>query len=265
MNVHLVVQDPAGAHRLTPPRKPDLLTDPESVHRRVDELLTRRRPADPPGVVGALDGLCRTVRDDLDLVGATVSLIPSIGTHTVCAASSPAARRLDEAQFNVGEGPARDAFVARRPVLAADLENTHAQRWPGWIPAALADGVTGVYSFPLHVGAAIFGVLTLYAGERALDQERMITATAFAELATEILLDGTLPGGDSQWEPDLGRTLERHAYVYQAQGMVMVALGVTLAEALAIMRAHAWANGDDLTELAGEIVAGQLMPSRDIS
>lgn len=57
--------------------------------------------------------------------------------------------------------------------------------------------------------------------------------------------------------------LETHAHVYQAQGMLMVDLGISLPEALARMRAHAWATGQDLTTLAGEIVAGQTRLPRD--
>ena len=45
--------------------------------------------------------------------------------------------------------------------------------------------------------------------------------------------------------------------VYQAQGMVMVELGVTLEVALARMRAVAFADGISLQELAADIVAGR--------
>ena len=210
------------------------MRDLEPARRRIDALLESRRPSDALGVVGGLDGLCRTVSEDLCLIGATVSLMPDVGTHAVCATSSSRARRLDDAQFDVGEGPAREAFAARRPVLAPQLEGTHAMRWPGWVTAALAEGVTGVYSFPLHVGAAIFGVLTLYSGRAALDRDELVTATTFAEVATALLLDGTITGEngvDGGLQPDLGAVLDGHAYVYQAQGMVMVTLGVSLAEA----------------------------------
>jgi len=82
-------------------------------------------------------------------------------------------------------------------------------------------------------------------------------------VATEILLDGSLPQDGRRLEPGLDATLDTHAHVYQAQGMVMAELGVSLAEALARMRAHAWATGQDLTTLAGEILAGRERPGRD--
>ncbi len=55
----------------------------------------------------------------------------------------------------------------------------------------------------------------------------------------------------------IDRGLDGHAHVYQAQGMVMVQLGVALPEALARMRAHAYAHDVTLVELATEIVEGR--------
>lgn len=224
--------------------------------------------ADPeparPGVVGALEGLCRTAATELPLLGAVVSLMPSASAHAIAAASSPPVRLLEDAQFGVGEGPTRDAFLARRPVLVADLAAAGVARWPVWTPRALAAGAHEVHALPLHVGATIFGVLTLYVcADGALTPDGLRTAVVLAETATEVLLDGSLPGGGDRLEPVLDATLHTHAHVYQAQGMVMVELGVSLPEALALMRSHAWANGQDLTTLAGEIVAGRTMIPRD--
>lgn len=216
-------------------------------------------------MVASLDRLCRAACEDLDLSGAAATLMPSVGAHTVAAAFPTAAHALEVAQFGVGEGPSRDAFTGRRPVLVSDLAQDGLPRWPGWAPAALAAGVLSSYSFPLQVGAATFGVLGLYPGRSpGLDAAGLETALVFAEVATEMLLDGSLSGDGRQLERGLGATLDTHAQVYQAQGMVMVELGVSLAEALARMRAHAWATGQDLTTLAGEIVAGREMPSRDV-
>lgn len=243
--------------------KPDLVTDAASTRQRVDELLRRHRPTEEHGAVAALDHLCRVACDDLAILGVTATMLPDLGAHVVAAASSAAARVLEEAQFGVGEGPTRDAFSARRPVLISDLEGRGLSRWPGWAPVALDAGVCAAYALPLHVGASSFGVLTFYVDTPPVfDTEALQTALVFAEIATEILLDGSLS--------DVGHPLvhveaaiDTHAQVFQAQGMVMVALAVSLPEALARMRAHAWATGLDLTTLAGEIVAGRLTLPRD--
>lgn len=237
------------------------MDEARSSRRRVDELLRGHGFGDGRGVVEALEGLCRCATDDLALLGAAATLMPTLGTNTV-SASTPVARQLEEAQFGLGEGPTRDAFTARRPVLLADLVDRGTPRWPGWAPVALDAGVFAAYALPLHVGATIFGALTLYTGRRALGGDGLETAFVFAEVATEVLLDrGT--GKGPTLAPDLDAALDTHAHVYQAQGMVMVDLGVTLAEALARMRAHAWATDEDLTTLASAIVAGRVAIPRD--
>ncbi len=57
-----------------------------------------------------------------------------------------------------------------------------------------------------------------------------------------------------RWPAD---SLRFRSEVYQAQGMVMIDLGIGLADALARMRAHAFASGIDLDVLARDIIAGR--------
>ena len=53
----------------------------------------------------------------------------------------------------------------------------------------------------------------------------------------------------------LDEAIEHRAEVFQAQGMVMVQLGVPLAEALVRIRAHAYAHDRPLNKVAADIVA----------
>lgn len=215
-------------------------------------------------MAGALQGLCLAMAEDLDLLGAVVTLMPSVEAPAVSAASSPTARRVEEAQFGVGEGPSRDASSGRRPVLVAELAEAGVRRWPGWAPVALAAGVRAVYAFPLHVGASGFGVLTAYRGPGAgLTGGGLQTALVFSEATTDLLLDGSVPANGRGLESVLSATLDTNGVIYQAQGMVMVELGVSLPEALAHMRAHAWLTGQELTALARDILEGRAMPTRD--
>lgn len=119
------------------------------------------------------------------------------------------------------------------------------------------EGLCASYSFPLHVGAARLGVLDLY-GERvhSLEPDQTSMAFIFAEVATERLLE---PGSGSGWLLD-DRTVasvERRAEIHQAQGMVTVDLGLDLAEALALMRAHAFSRDLPLLQIAQGIISGE--------
>ena len=57
--------------------------------------------------------------------------------------------------------------------------------------------------------------------------------------------------------------LDLRTEVYQAQGMVMVQLDITLNAALARMRATAFSRGVDLGQLSADIVAGRAQLTDD--
>lgn len=243
----------------------------DNVHNGVPlgDVRERVRDAVRACQAGALDvapGLACLVKvavDELHMSGAVVSLMATSGatpgqSGTIAAASSDQARLVEELEFSLGEGPGNDAFLTSRPVLTPDLERAFG-RWPGYAPAALAGGSCAVFAFPMHVGAARFGVLTLHAPQpRSLTASDIATSLMMAELATEIVLDGFSPVGESgpPAPPRLGVDGPRDR-VYQAQGMVMVHLGVSLPEALARMRAHAFASDQDLADLAADILTGR--------
>ncbi len=215
------------------------------------------------GAAATLQRLCLALTFDLQLAGAALTLFPEVGSHAVAAASSPLTRSTEELQFDAGEGPTRDAYHGSEPVVAVN-EGSLVAHWPGFAPAALAAGVSAAFSLPLHVGAARFGALTLYwhrPSSPAIGDLRR--ALVFADLATEFLVDSSyLFAGDGP-DPALVSALDTHGHIYQAQGMVMMDLRVGLPEALARMRAQAYASGQNLTELAGQIIAGKTVVVKD--
>lgn len=235
-----------------------------TTRQRAVELIQRElRVGDPPGAAGLLGRLCRAVTQDRGLCGAAVTVLPEPGSHSVVAASSAAIRGTEELQFDSGEGPTRDAYRGHRPVVAADLEAV-VGRWPGFAPAALGAGVSAVFALPLHVGAARLGALTLYWQRPQRPEAPDLSASlVFAELATEILVDASYASPSEGVDPSLHNALETHGHIYQAQGMVMVDLKVSLPESLARMRAHAYASGQDLAALASDILDGKTVLQRD--
>jgi hypothetical protein len=226
-------------------------------------LLARRLVADEDpdgvhGVGGSLQRLCRSSTRHLALRGAAISLMSEAGSQGIAAASDNGIKEIDELQFTTGVGPCHDAFSARRPVLTPDLGSGNGDRWPGYTSAAISSGVGAVFAFPLHVGAIALGVLDLYADRPStLDERQLAMALTFAQLATETLLDGELtsPGGDL--EPSLKTAMDSRAEIHQAQGMLMFSLKVGPTEALARMRAYAFAHDQPLIDLAREIIAGR--------
>jgi hypothetical protein len=217
-----------------------------------------------PGAFGRMERLCTTLSRNLPAAGVGVSVLTDdrqLG-GTV-AASDPVSWRLDELQFTLGEGPCIDAYQLRRPVLEPDLFGHGSSRWPGYAAAAQDEGFRAVFAFPLQIGTARAGAMDVYRREAgALSHQALSEALTFAEVAMQLLLDSQIaprPGHGAELEDALAYRVE----VYQAQGMVMVDLGVTLDEAMARLRAHAYAHERSLTDVARDVVDGSLRLSKD--
>lgn len=218
-----------------------------------------------PGTIGRLERLCSALSRALPATGVGVSLLTedNYGGGTV-AASDSASRVLEELQFTLGEGPCIDAYASRRPVLEPDLGGHGIRRWPGYGPAAQGKGVEAVFAFPLQVGAARAGALDIYRDvPGSLAPDGLTQAFTFAEVAMGLLVDGQDGVATSQGSSDLDDVLAHRLEVYQAQGMVMVDLGVGIDEAMARLRGYAYAEGRYLSDVARDVVAGKLTLDRD--
>ena len=212
-----------------------------------------------------LHSLCGAVVRSLPASGAALSVMTPDGDRGLVIASDRTSRLMAELQVTLGEGPVIDAYALRRPVLESRLDGDPMIRWPSFAPAAIAAGVHAVFAFPLQMGAARLGVLDLHradAGELSVDALRK--ALTFAEVAVMTLLDDRRPPNDSGSGPlGLEQAMADQSELYQAQGMVKVQLGVSLGEAMARIRAHAYASDRSLTDVAHGIVTRELRLDRD--
>jgi AmiR/NasT family two-component response regulator len=78
-----------------------------------------------------------------------------------------------------------------------------------------------------------------------------------------MLLDGQELAAEGAAADGLAEVLEYRLELYQAQGMVMVQMGVTLVEALAILRAYAYSRDRDLGDVARDVVTRGLRLDED--
>lgn len=204
--------------------------------------------------------LCVDCASVLDLSATAMALMNDEGHQGVVGASGPLATHLEELQFELGEGPSLDASRAKTPVLQPDLAAGSMARWPGFGPAALAAGVRAVFALPLQVGATQMGALCLYRSNPGRwDHDGTATAMAYADAAVAVLLRlqaQTQPG--PALHPELDAPLEHRAEVHQATGFLSVQSSVGLAEALLLLRAHAFASSRPLLETARDVLAGRL-------
>ena len=215
------------------------------------------------GTAGWLTGLCRTLARELPASGAGISLMTEAGTSATAAASDANYQAVEELQFTLGEGPCLEAFASGRPVLVPDLDADATGRWPVYRSDVQAHGIRAVFAFPLQMGTARLGAMDVFREQVGpLSGSALAQALTFAEVATMTLIDGQENAPDDQ-PAGLGVALDTSLEVYQAQGMVMVQLGVSLHEALARIRAYAYANDRALGSVARDIVGRKLSLERD--
>lgn len=203
--------------------------------------------------VHSLKRLCVGCVEHLSASGAGVSVVTGSGSRDIVFATDHVSAQIEELQVSLGEGPCVDAWSSRFPVIEPDLLQTSPGRWPMFAPAARAAGAAAVFALPLQVGQARVGALDLYRDTPGmLSDAEIVDAVRIGDAVTQVLL---------KIEP---APSEFSAEVYQAAGMITVQLEVDLPEALARLRAHAYAEERPLREVARDVVARQLRLERDL-
>jgi hypothetical protein len=207
----------------------------------------------------SMAAVCTAAARHLGVDGASVTVMRTLLVREPLFASDELSARLEELQFTTGEGPGAEDFRMGSPVLIPDLESA-AARWPGFVPEAVAAGARAMFALPLQTGAIRVGVLSLYrALPGPLSVGELADVLVFADIALQLLLDAASGiSGLAAYRPPLDGLSDRRAVVYQATGMISVQLGVSLEEALARLRAHAFAASAVLGDIAGDVVSRRL-------
>jgi hypothetical protein len=204
-------------------------------------------------------GMCSACATVLLAAGAAIVVMINDAMPAVTYSSDARVSGLEDLQFVLGVGPGPDAYREAVPVTETDLVNEPPSRWAGFAAAAVDAGVTAVFSFPLRVGAARLGVLTLYRDRPgSLDDERYTDALFMAGIITRAVLAMQAGASDGMLAAELSDGGVDHAEVHQASGMVSVQLDVGVGEALARLRGRAFVDGVTVHSVAVDVLAGRL-------
>jgi hypothetical protein len=176
----------------------------------------------------------------------------------VLAVAGRNAEELAELQFALGEGPCLDAFLSGVPTFAEDLGN-RGGRWPIFSSRAAEIGVQAEFSLPLQLGAAPVGVLDLSREQAGmLSDEHLAEALTAADIVTDAVLFLQGSSGGSELAALLDPIGQDRMVVHQATGMVSVQLDVTIADALATLRAAAFRSARSIYDVAVDVVDRRL-------
>lgn len=189
----------------------------------------------------------------IPVAGASVSTIGDLfGSETV-EASDAIIGRIDELQFDLGEGPCWDAVATGRPVLEPDLRRP-IREWPVFADSLRREHEVGaIFAFPISVGSLRLGAVDLYNHDPvSLDDESVGRLLVFSGLIGRRVLERAVLLSDDS----LGDGLSRHSrrLVHQATGFVIAQLGVSADDAVLLIQAHAFSAGLSMDEVATRIL-----------
>ena len=203
--------------------------------------------------------LCEVSRRILGVTAAgIVFFTDEIPLGSACT-TSPMVEVVENLQHALGEGPCVDAYSHGRPVLEPDLANPGAPRWPAFTAPALEAGVRAIFAFPVGVGSARLGALSLCVDRPgALTDDQHADALVMATVAAESLLAMQAGGPGGRLAAELEASSDLHYVVHQAAGMVSAQLEVGVGEALVRLRAHSFAVERPLAGVAADVVGRRL-------
>jgi hypothetical protein len=214
--------------------------------------------------ISSLKRLCVGCVRHLSASGAGVSVVTGGGARDVVFATDGVSAQIEDLQVSLGEGPCIDAWSSGRPVIEPDLSRTSLGRWPVFAPAARAAGAAAVFALPLQVGQARVGALDVYRDTPGgLSDADVHDALRLGDVLTQVLVEMRSAETKPTAEGSDGG-LPVSAEVYQAAGMLTVQLEMDITEALARLRAHAYAEERPLREVARDVVARRLRLERDL-
>jgi hypothetical protein len=224
-----------------------MMSDRPEMVLRLTRSLARLRLPDPLPL-----RLCHAVIDVVDAQGGAISLGFSTSQRTLLCATSQAASRYEDAQDLVREGPSLDAFRTASAVCSLG-EADQIRRWPR-LAAALSGPAPGqVFALPMRPSSSVIGVLTIHHESAVLGSVDVMPELQFLADAVGAAIIGDLPAHD-----DPSELWSERDRISQATGMVVAQLGLDAPDALAVLRAHAFAQETSVEDVSRLIVAREL-------
>jgi GAF domain-containing protein len=202
--------------------------------------------------------LCSRFVDSLAVTGASISMFGADGRGSTICASDELAGRLDELQFDLGEGPHWEVLRTRRPLVHEDLLQSAHSSWPVFGAAVVDLGVRALFAFPVTASEVTVGVVDLYrTTPGGLGDDGMAAALSLAERIAGPALRAAFRSAEEE-RPSGATVSAMRREVHQAIGMILVQLDTNAAEAFSRLRGHAFSTGRSVQDVARDVVAREL-------
>jgi len=166
---------------------------------------------------------------------------------------------VEDLQFTLNEGPCIDTYTSGEPVLEPHLREPDEVRWHEFSGPALAAGVEAIFGFPIVAGDIRLGALDLYVDQPwELTPKQHADAVIMAGVVADAILSLQSRADPGQLAIDLEIGARLRSVVHQASGMLAVQLEIPVADALARLRAYAYAEDRPIKDVARAIVGREL-------
>ncbi|HEU0206664.1 MAG TPA: GAF and ANTAR domain-containing protein [Pseudolysinimonas sp.] len=199
--------------------------------------------------------LCHPFLQNLPITGASVTVVnASRSQHSVCSSDSIASR-VDELQFEFGEGPQWKAVATGELVVVPDMAADLHGDWPIFWSEVRQLAVGALFAVPMRMGAVTVGAVTLYRsspGDLSPEQRSSALAigSAIASAAVHRAMRSALD--DDEDESPTSPAFRRE--VHQATGMILAQLNTTATIAYSRLQAYAFAHGRHIQDVARDVV-----------
>ncbi len=208
-----------------------------------------------------IDFLGVLTRHCMDLLGSAavgIMLADHHGELHVAASTSEQARMVELFELQVNEGPCLDCYQTSQPVVNAHLPSA-TDRWPHFVPQAMAAGFQSVHALPLRLRDEVIGAMNLF-GENAdpLAEDAIRLGQAMADVATIGILHERAVRRAEVLAEQLQSALSSRIVIEQAKGVLAERGGMEMEDAFLALRAYARRNRLRLAELARQVIEGNL-------
>lgn len=219
-------------------------------------LARKQAAGEPEGHLAAR--LCEACTEILGADAGALTISSATERLTVRTAEFPF-MEFEDLQDVLGEGPAQHALAEQRPVIMhLGEQDDDAAAFP--VLSSMASDMGGplsVYAVPMRPGGRVVGALTLYVRTGGLARS-LEEAQFLADAAGAALL-----GDPGTTDIDAQPSWAQRARVHQATGLVVAQLGIAPADAMAVLRAHAFGRASNLDSVVADVLDRRLSFSYD--
>jgi hypothetical protein len=200
--------------------------------------------------------MCEACLGILGVQGGSFTLAYADAQRVTLCATDETAARLEDLQEVFGEGPSYAAYF-ERTIQTLVIDRAIDPRWPLLGEAVKQAGPScTIYAIPMKPGPQTMGVATFYQQRsRPLLVDDPTTQLLVDAVAVALVKDPDVLDDDRYAKAD---SWNIRARIHQATGMVMGQLGLSPDDAMALIRAHAYAHRQSLSAISDEIIARTL-------